>query len=226
MFTARPGLDSRASAYLQAVLGRDRASAERLVREMIEGNAPLAEIYAVLGAAQVEIGLLWERGTITVSDEHFATEVTLGCIPMAADRLRKFKRESTGFSFLSTVDGEFHAVGLIMLSELLRSEGWESELHFSGPLLPALKDLAGRRRVDLFCLSATMPSNALRVAEAARDIRRMQAFKTAKILVGGPALVDSKAREAVGTGLVDCLASNLSEALDFSRSLSCRSRQV
>ena len=80
MFAARPGLDSRTSAYLQAVLSRDRASAEQVIRSMIEYGAPLTDIYGILGAAQVEVGFLWERGTITVSDEHIATEVTTGCI--------------------------------------------------------------------------------------------------------------------------------------------------
>ena len=100
MFAARPGLDSRTSAYLQAVLSRDRASAEQVIRRMKEDGAPLTDIYGILGAAQVEVGFLWERGTIAVSDEHFATEVTTGCISMAAERLRKFRREPTGFSFL------------------------------------------------------------------------------------------------------------------------------
>jgi methanogenic corrinoid protein MtbC1 len=230
MSATHPGVDIRVSAYLQAVLNRNRGSAEQVVREMIEGGARLVEIYGVLGAAQVEVGLLWEKGVITVSDEHFSTEVTVGCIPMAADAFRKFRREPAGFSFLSAGDGEFHVVGLKMLSELLQGEGWETELHLQGPLSSALGELAARRRVDLFCLSATMPSNVPGVVEAARAIRGIPVFRTARILVGGPAFSEETAKKAVcgmgqeRTGLIDCLALTLSEALDFSRSISSQDR--
>jgi methanogenic corrinoid protein MtbC1 len=223
-------LDARASAYLHAVLNRDRASAQEVVLKMIEGGSSLVDVYRVLGSSQVEVGLLWEKGTITVSDEHFSTETTLGCISMAADRLRKFRRELMGFAFLSPAEGEFHEVGLRMLSELLRSEGWETELHVSGPLSSALKELAARRRVDLFCFSATMSSNVHSVVEAAQAIRREQAFESAKILVGGPAFEDEKARRTLGgpagTPLVDCLASSLPEALEFGRSVGAQIRRA
>lgn len=227
----RRGLDTRVSAYLQAVLNKDRGAAEQVIREVTDATNSLAEVYAVLGAAEVEIGLLWEKGTITVSDEHFATAVTLGCVSMAAEKMRKFWREPVGFSFLCAPDGEFHLVGLTMMSELLRREGWETEIHPSGPLSSTLGELAARRRVDLFCLSATMPTNVLRVAEVARDIRQVPAFKTAKILVGGPAFGDRKAREAFGMGLeqsalIDFFASSLPEALAFSRSIGSRGRQA
>ena len=211
-------MDERASTYLHAVLDKDKKSAEALVQSMIEAGSPLVEIYGVLGAAQVEVGALWERGVITVSDEHLATSVTLGCITMAADKLRKFRREPKGFAVLLPAEGEFHSVGLRILSELLRNDGWETEIRDSGSMVSTFNALAARRRVDLFCLSATMSSNAPRVADAIRLIRREPAFGSAKVVVGGAAFEDAAARKAVEAASADCVAASFPEALEFVRS--------
>ncbi len=205
-------------------MNKDKGSAEEIILKMIEEGLTLGNMYHVLGRAEVEVGSLWEKGSITVSDERFATDVTIACVSMAAEKIRTFRREQAGFAYLSPADGEFHVVGLRMLSELLRSQGWETELRLSGTLQSALKALAARRRVDLFCLSATMPSNVPGVAEAARAIRGTPAFKDVKILVGGAAFEDEEARESIGAGpvrteLVNRLALNFSEALEFAGSI-------
>jgi MerR family transcriptional regulator, light-induced transcriptional regulator len=225
MSRAHSALDKHKSDYLRAVLNKDKSSAEEVMLKMIGEGLTLGDVYQVLGRAEVEVGSLWEKGSITVSDEHYATDVTIDCVSMAADRLRTFRRESAGFAYLSPTDGEFHDVGLRMLSELLRSNGWDTELRLSGTLQSALKALAVGRRVDLFCLSATMPSNVPRVTEAVRALRKTPAFYDTKILVGGAAFEDKEARESIvagseQTGLVDYLASNLFEALEFARSIS------
>ena len=72
----------------------------------------------------------------------------------------------------------------------------------------------------MFCLSATMPSNVVRVAEAIRMIRREPTFKSAKVLVGGPAFEDEGARRVVEDGTADFVAMSLPEALEFCRSIS------
>ena len=222
MHSAQPALDRHGAEYLRAVLDRDKASAEEIVLTTIKEGSSLSDVYSLLGRAQVEVGSLWERGSITISDEHFATSVALDCISLAADKLRSFRREQAGFAYLSPANGEFHVVGLRMLSELLRLDGWETTLNHSGTLQPALRELTAKRNVDLFCFSATMPSNVPRAIEAARAIRRTAAFKTAKILVGGPVFGHEQTRKAFqevpeGNSLVDCLASNFTEAIAFAR---------
>jgi len=221
MPVAHQALEKHRSDYLQAVLNKDKASAEKIVLAMIKENSSLAEVYWVLGAAQVEIGSLWERGSIAVSDEHFATGVTLDCISMAADRLRTFRREPAGFAYLSPAEGEFHVVGLKMLSELLRSEGWETAINTSGALQTVVRELKANKKVDLFCISATMPSNVPNVVQTVREIIRTPEFAAAKILVGGPAFEHAEAREAIssikGGDNPVCLASSFSQAVEFAR---------
>ena len=208
--------------YLRAVLNREGDSALALVTGMAEKGASLVEVFDVLGAAQVEVGALWERGVIAISDEHFATGVTLECISLVSERKRKFRRESVGAAVLAPVEGEFHTVGLKMLSELLRSEGWETSLSDAGSLSASPEGRMDDHHVDLVCLSATMQSSVDKVAEIARTLRRKPQFASARIVVGGPALTDPGARKAVidaAGPLVDYLALSLSDALEYSRSI-------
>ena len=203
------------------MLNKDKISAEEVVLAMIREGSSLADVCQLLGSAQVEIGSLWERGAITVSDEHFATGVTLDCVSIAADRFRTFRRKLAGLAYLSPAEGEFHVVGLRMLSALLRSEGWETELNTSGALQTGVRELKANKKVDLFCISATMPSNVPNVVQTVRKIIRTPEFAAAKILVGGPAFEHAEAREAIssikGGDNPVCLASSFSQAVEFAR---------
>ncbi len=215
------GLDTRASEYLQAVLEKNRKGAESIVLRMVaSGTSPL-DIFGVLGAAQVEVGRLWESGSITVSDEHFATQVTEECIAIGGDRLKKFRREPLGYAVLCTAEGEFHAVGVRMLAELLRIEGWEADVVVPISVL-SLRALGNKNRIDLICISSTIQSSAAGVLKTVERIRSEELLKGAKVLVGGPALMAKSVRtmfEDQGARLIDSLASSLGEALTYALTL-------
>jgi methanogenic corrinoid protein MtbC1 len=218
MAEPRRRLDKRASDYLRSVLNKDRKSAEAIVREMVSAGTPLVEIYEVMGAAQVEVGDLWEKGIITVSDEHFATKVTEDCVSMASGRLRRFVRKPLGRAVLCTVEGEFHILGLKMMCELMKSEGWEAKILDSTSLNSTRGSSGGD--IDLLCGSATMPANVPGLIDLLKKLRADPAFKKAKILVGGPAFRTSQGEVApVGASgevyVVNYVAQSMRDALDY-----------
>lgn len=221
----RPSEDRarRTSEYVTAILEKDRGKAEVLVEDMITQGFAMSDIFEVLGEAEVEVGDLWEKGIMTVSEEHSATDTTLACISLAAERLRKPGRKSSGLACLCTAEGELHGIGVSMLSELLMDDGWQAEVGEPGtPMSQAVERLkAAGRRVDLFILSATMKSSLPRLKEATRMIRADSFFKSSRIMIGGPAFKDREAWEPfedpADAGLVDCVALSLPEALEFSR---------
>ena len=208
-----------ASVYLAAVLEKDQPAAETEVRKLVKDGSSLADIYAVLGAAQVEVGALWEKGVITVSDEHFATQTTVGCIKMAAELLKKFRRKTSGFAALLTVRGEFHDIGLRMMEELLKSEGYDAEIVPSERFPSELMETAKQRKVDVVCFAATMPSSVPRVIEAVRFVKSTPGLTLAKVVVGGPAFTADQAKLALigpdGKNPPDLIAQDLSEAVNF-----------
>jgi len=118
-----------------------------------------------------------------------------------------------------TVQGEFHILGLRMLEELLKNDGWDAEILPQGNLKATVAELSKRRRVDAICLAATMPSNVERVAETIRLIRATPGLGSMKVIVGGPAFDTKEARSELtdrdGGSLADLVARNMSEAVEF-----------
>jgi methanogenic corrinoid protein MtbC1 len=209
--------------YLRAVLDRDRAKAESVVDSMIGGGQPLLAIFDMLGEAQVQIGTLWEEKTISVADEHFATETTMEMIEKAARRLKVQGGVRRGSAVvLNCVEGEFHYVGLRMFALLLSGEGWNVEFVEHSLSLPrVLEYLKGLgRKFDLVCLTFTMEYNIESVVRTLRSLRADPLFKDSTIVVGSRLLRSKRKREMV-TGaasnerLADHCSSSLREGLAF-----------
>jgi len=209
--------------YLRAVLDRDRAKAESVVDSMIGGGQPLLAIFETLGEAQVQIGTLWEEKTISVADEHFATDTTMEMIGKAARRLKVQGGVRRGSAVvLNCVEGEFHYVGLRMFAFLLSSEGWDVEFVERSLSLPrVLEYLKGLgRKFNLVCLTFTMEYNIGSVVSTLKSLRADPLFKDAVIVVGSRLLRSKRNREMV-TGatskerLADYCSPSLRDGLAF-----------
>lgn len=211
--------------YLTAVLDKDEAEARKLVEGWLTRGMGMGEVFDVLTEAQTTVGELWERGVIGVSDEHFATKATLGCIDLVTERLPRFRRERRGIALLCTVESEFHHVGLRMFSELLRDQGWETEFLGTLPSFGLLLERAKKRGgVDLICLSATMPSSLPALVSMLKSVRAEPFFAETRIVVGGAAFRSRWTRDSwlsVGgaRGLADCVSENRTSALKYTGSM-------
>ena len=219
--TLQPYIDE----YLRAALDRDQGRAKTVVVRMIAEGSDLATVFDVLAAAQHRVGDLWEKGVASVSDEHFVTDTTLSCVSFASERLAKFRRTARGLAILFTAEGEYHVVALKMLSELLRDQGWDVE--FLGPNPSSkyvLERARARGRVDMICVSATMPSSLPNLVETLRKIRAEPFFANTKVVAGGPVFRSNRARGllrggADGVALADSVSEGQAPALKFTASL-------
>ena len=67
-------------AYTAALLAGDEIAAENTIREAMDAGLNSAEIdEGVIAPALWLMGALWERGEISVADEHLATESRCAC---------------------------------------------------------------------------------------------------------------------------------------------------
>ena len=213
--------------YLRAVLDRDGERAREVIERMLDLKLGMPEVFEVLASAQVEVGEMWAKGIVSVADEHFATYTTLKCIDLVAERLDGRAAPRRGLALLCTVEGEYHLVGLKMFSELLRNQGWDTVLlgsNFSARALVERAEALRDGRVDLLCISVTMPSCLPLVVETLRRIRAEPAYARTKIVVGGAALRSGRVRSLLSDGatikaLADHVASKYDSALSFTGSL-------
>jgi len=169
------------SALLEGVAQKSLDLADRSVQSA--GEVPGFYLH-VIEPSMYEVGALWERGEISVAQEHLATAISSRV--MAALYPRFVLGEQTkGRAVVTTVCEEFHELGAWMVADLLALEGWEvSYLGANAPtgdLLDMLLDL----KPDLLALSSAMPFNLDRVQESILAVRDREELQSTRILVGG-----------------------------------------
>jgi methanogenic corrinoid protein MtbC1 len=172
--------------YADAVLGGSEAAAERVVREAIEAGLPEAVISGeVVAPTMRAVGDLWERGLLSVADEHLATEISIRVLALQREAFRASSRRGAHRVVLAGVEGERHGLGLTMAGSVLVHAGFD--VRMLGPDLP-MDDLAAavdRHRPAVLGLSVTQPGLAALVPAAIDEARGIA--PRLGVLVGGPA---------------------------------------
>ncbi len=190
---ADPGRDGGGAAavtqrmYVQALLAGERRAALNVALEALRAGMPLLDLYAdVLQAAQYEIGRLWEANRISVADEHAATAVTQFVMAQLFDRIGAGSG-ARGRLVMTGVEGEYHQIGALMVSDMLEACGWN--VRFLGTNLPArsIVHAVGEHEADCLGVSVTMAFN---IATARRLVQEARAELGAalRVVIGGAAL--------------------------------------
>lgn len=210
--------------YLRLVLRKQKDAALSFLRELADSKKlPLILLFDILAASQHTVGTLWSNGTITVADEHYATEVVLEAIDMLSSKFKVFRKQSTGSALVANfVEGEYHTVGLEMFARLLKSQGWDVEL-LSVPLnISALfKQLENsRKRFDLICCSVTMEFNIEDLVSVLKILRTNINTRDSIILVGSQLFLDERVTDQIidretQEPLADFLAKTFDDGMQF-----------
>lgn len=185
--------------YLDALRAADAAGAYRVTSRALGEGMSLAALYQeVVTPAMYELGRLWEKGAITVADEHLATALThrvLAALRPPAFVDQAFEGDSSRERvMLAAVQGEQHALGLRMVADLLEDAGYQT-IYLgadvpTGALLQAIDSLTP----TLLGLSATMPEAGETLEEVVGIIRSENPGLS--LLVGGQASAAPRVREA------------------------------
>ena len=188
---SRNDSDERVAAlareFAKALLSGDELGADVAIRRAIEAELSQTEINEELIAPALWlIGDLWQRGEITVADEHLATEITLRVLALEQEA-RRVRDQRKGYRvLLATPSGEHHVVALRMLAGLLLNAGYDTLM--LGPDVPAESLAAAARRhgADVVCLSVTMPGGADRALLALYEVQQL--VPSTGFVIGGRAL--------------------------------------
>jgi MerR family transcriptional regulator, light-induced transcriptional regulator len=174
-------------AFASALLAADEVRAELVIRDAIDANLSTAEVDdQIIAPSLWYVGELWERGEISVADEHIATEICVRVLALQREARRLARDRGDHRVMLAAPAGEHHVVALQMTGNLLREAGYEVTMLGADVPARALALAAGRLGVDVICMSATMPGGAdhtLFTIDAVREERPSTGF-----VVGGRAL--------------------------------------
>ena len=169
--------DALRAAFLDAALHSDTAALARVVQQSLALGSPADAFAAVLTPALVEVGERWEAGELSVGQEHLATAVVRTSLQRLLSDTRPGVR---GTAVLACAPGEQHDVGLLMLSVLLRGDGWEIAYLGADTPVDEATALAARLGAGALCFSTSRE-------ETARELARGLAGKqlAATVVVGG-----------------------------------------
>ena len=174
-------------AYAAALLAGDEVAAEVVIREAIDAELTMAEIDdEVIAPALWLVGDLWERGDITIADEHLATEISLRVLALEREVRRVAKARAKHRVLLAAPAGELHVVALRMTSDLLREAGFDVVMLGADVPPLALAASASRHRPDVICLSSTMPGGGDQALISIHETQ--QVWAGAGYVIGGRGL--------------------------------------
>ena len=186
-----------------------------VIEAAMAAGAELDEIYLdVLTPAMVSIGERWAAGELDISVEHRATGIAMRIVGRIGPRFTRRGR-ARGVVALGAPSGEFHALPVAMLGDLLRLRGWEvSDFGVDVPS-ESIADVI-RETSDLLAvgLSAMSEDNLPALADACAAARA--ADPEVLVVVGGHAVTDDEqalvlgahARAASGDAMHELLAAH------------------
>jgi diguanylate cyclase (GGDEF)-like protein len=122
------GASALARQFGDALRVADGDIAENVVDEALAlGLSPAAVQSTVIAPAMVRVGELWERGVLTIADEHLATAISERTLlriflALVSGRAEKPTRERV---LLAAVEGQHHVLGLRMVADVLEGAGFD-----------------------------------------------------------------------------------------------------
>ena len=148
-------------AYVDALLSADQVATEIAIREAMDAGLGTAQIDdEIIAPALWHVGDLWERGEISVADEHVATEISIRVLALQREAQRVAQTRGDFRVLLAAPAGEQHVVALRMVDNLLRDAGYDVAMLGSDVPTEALAKLVNRRPPHVVCLTSTMPGAA------------------------------------------------------------------
>ncbi len=197
-----PGLSRSSSNWAARLESRliegDQAGAWKVIEAAMTAGAEPLEVYTDMVIPALEsIGDRWERGDLSVADEHVASAVATRLIGRLGPRFARRGRKK-GTVVVAGPPGERHSLGLSMAADALRGEGYEViDLGPDTPLESLALTVGRVDRLRGVCIGVTATASL----GAARDM-----VETAKetmavpvpILVGGGAVADDADAVALG----------------------------
>jgi MerR family transcriptional regulator, light-induced transcriptional regulator len=181
--------DELRDAIYGALVDSDVARVRSLLDQTFVRHSIGTALCGVIAPLLIRTGDGWERGELTVAHEHLlSAEVRARLSPMSISTAVGVR----GSAVLACAPGERHELGLLMLTALLRADGWR--VTYLGSDTPVEAALAMVRYVeaDVLCLSATMDD---RVSRLERELTATNAGEAVTVFVGGQAMDEKLAKK-------------------------------
>lgn len=214
-------LDIARMVFQQAILQGERHAALNAAVEALYRGFTAQRIYLeIVQPSLYDVGRLWQKGAITVAQEHMATAVAQFVLAQMATRFEP-AASRRGKMVVTGVQGELHQVGVGMVADLFAADGWE--VRFLGTDIPHAEIVRALEvyKPDVLGVSATILPSLSSAIRLIGLMRQQLGDDSPQVLLGGRAF-----REAAELGSelgAAGVALDLEEALALTRQIRARS---
>ncbi len=204
------------SAFLQSLIdGGEEAATNFLVTAHLEGK-PLTEIIdRQICPAMQEIGELWHREAISVTQEHLATRTAVTAIYKLRSVLPVPEMKNR-LAICCAMEGDLHELPTLLAQIALENEGLEVINFGAATPLYCMADELVRHSPDLVCISATVINDLERLTRDYKDFRKKIANLRIPVLLGGRVFKDENLRKRFEG---EFYASSFTDLAEFARDL-------
>jgi methanogenic corrinoid protein MtbC1 len=186
-----PGpLDGIRPLFLSHLLAGQSAQAARLAEQSVTCAEDLKAFYLpMLQSCMIEIGIRWERGEISVAQEHLATAIA-GRIMSMFYGSYVVRQPDKGRAVVTAAPNEFHELGARMVADFLEMDGWE--VHYLGANTPAadLIELLASSPWHFLAVSVAMPFNLDHARELISDLKAHRGTREIPVMLGGRVIAE------------------------------------
>ena len=186
----------RAAGLGDRLLAGDAAGAWAIIESALMSGTPSDVHLRVLAPCLEQIGTEWEKGRISVAEEHRATAVALGIVGRLGPLFGRRGRRRPGVVLLAGAEGDPHAIPLAMVADHMRAEGFDV-IHL-GADVPVHTLVSMAVAADLIAVGISA-STAAGLKNAARAVRMLhRRLPGIPVLLGGPAVRSEEAARQAG----------------------------
>jgi DNA-binding transcriptional MerR regulator len=179
---------------LEALERLDDVGANAILDRYLAGLSTETVVRDAIVPVLRALGDGWERGDVTVGQEHFASTVLRGRLLALA---RGWDQGGGPSVVLACAPGEQHDLPLVMLGLALRARGWRVTFLGADTPLESVADAARRVHADAAVVAAVMPGLLDRLSSTLKGIARQR-----RLVLAGPGTTPALARR-VGAGFLD-----------------------
>ena len=158
--------------FLDLVGDGDEYGAVEMVTGLLDSGVPAQRVMLdLIAPTQIRVGELWAANAWSVAREHAATAISERALAAVAARTNV--RPTRGRITIACVDGEWHALPIRILGEVLRLDGWRVDFlgaNVPGPHLVTHLHQTGPDAVALSCMITTRLPRAHAAITACRSV--------------------------------------------------------
>ncbi len=196
-----------------SLISGDLIKSEQLCQLKEHSFEKLQQVYTdLIQKAMTKVGQEWEKGNISVANEHMAsalstklaTELYLSC-PKEPQRQGKI--------VVTTPKKENHALGALMVANALEVKGYDVTLLSQKASVENILETLKTHQPDILVISISMPENMLNAQELIDAVKELKLEKPIKVMIGGYLILTHP--ELAASLPADAVTSSLDEAQEI-----------